>query len=141
RLRMALRYELLLEGRHMWKLLQRALPSEEESGLHEDEKLSFGKQLTYGTQHILTVYGGVIDPPFNIDDAGGVSCSDMGLLITAWLFISGLATILQALGIGPFGARLPLVQGISFASVSTLASIGSDGGIQPVLGAVLVAGV
>src|SRR5699024_11250692 len=97
--------------------------------------------LTYGTQHILTMYGGVIAPPLIIGEAAGLSGSDMGLLITAGLFISGLATILQALGIGPFGARLPLVQGISFASVSTLASIGSDGGIQPVLGAVLVAGV
>src|SRR5699024_12112411 len=86
--------------------------------------------LTYGTQHILTMYGGVIAPPLIIGEAAGLSGSEMGLLITAGLFISGLATILQALGIGPFGSRLPLVQGISFASVSTLASIGSDGGID-----------
>jgi len=125
----------------MRKVLQRMFPSEEDSGRPEDEKPSFGKQLTYGTQHILTMYGGVIAPPLIIGEAAGLSGSEMGLLITAGLFISGLATILQALGVGPFGARLPLVQGISFASVSTLASIGSEGGIQPVLGSVLVAGV
>lgn len=125
----------------MGKLLQRAFPSEEVSGRPEDEKPSFGKQLIYGTQHILTMYGGVIAPPLIIGQAAGLSGAETGILITAGLFISGLATILQALGIGPFGARLPLVQGVSFASVSTLVAIGEDDGIQPVLGAVLVAGV
>lgn len=125
----------------MRKLLQRMFPSEEVSGHPEDEKLSFGQQFTYGAQHILTMYGGVIAPPIIVGNAAGLSGAQMGLLVTAGLFISGLATMLQALGIGPFGARLPLVQGISFASVSTMVSIGKEGGIQPILGAVLVAGV
>ena len=45
--------------------------------------------------------------------------TDMALLVTAGLFVSGLATLLQTLGIGPIGSRLPIVQGISFVSVST----------------------
>ncbi|HET8717628.1 MAG TPA: nucleobase:cation symporter-2 family protein [Nocardioidaceae bacterium] len=107
----------------------------------EDEKMPFGKLLVYGTQHILTMYGGLIAPPLIVGGAAGLSAGDMALLVTAGLFLSGLATLLQTLGLGPFGARLPIVQGISFASVSTMVAIASDGGLQPVFGSIIVAGL
>jgi xanthine permease len=65
----------------------------------------------------------------------------MALLVTAGLFVSGLATLLQTLGLGPFGSRLPIVQGISFASVSTMVAIASEDGLRPVFGAIIVAGL
>ncbi|HJQ05081.1 MAG TPA: nucleobase:cation symporter-2 family protein [Nocardioides sp.] len=107
----------------------------------EDERLPFPQLAVYGTQHILTMYGGLIAPPLIVGSAAGLSPVDMGLLVTAGIFISGLATLLQSLGLGPFGARLPIVQGISFASVSTMVTIASHDGIRSVFGAILVAGV
>lgn len=107
----------------------------------EDEKLPFGKLLLYGTQHILTMYGGVIAPPLIVGTAAGLSAGDVGLLVTAGLFVSGLATILQTIGIGPFGAKLPIVQGLSFASVSTMVAIAQEGGVRPIFGAIIVAGL
>jgi xanthine permease len=107
----------------------------------EDEKLPFPSLVLYGTQHILTMYGGVIAPPLILGGAAGLSPSDMALLVTAGIFVSGLATLLQTLGLGPFGARLPIVQGISFASVSTMVAIAEDDGLRPVFGAVMAAGV
>lgn len=87
------------------------------------------------------MYGGVIAPPLIVGGAAGLSPGDMALLVTAGLFLSGLATLLQTLGIGPFGSRLPIVQGISFASVSTMVAIAQDGGVRPVFGAIIVAGL
>ncbi|QVI23867.1 purine permease [Nocardia tengchongensis] len=107
----------------------------------EDARHSVGQLAIYGTQHILTMYGGVIAPPLIVGGAAGLSVSDMALLVTAGLFLSGLATLLQTLGIGPVGSRLPIVQGISFASVSTMVTIASDGGLRPVFGAIIVAGL
>ncbi len=107
----------------------------------EDEKFSLGGNLTYGLQHILTMYGGVIAPPLIIGGAAGLSAHDQGLLVTAALFISGLATLLQTLGLPYFGAQLPIVQGISFASVSTMIAIVTKDGLQSVYGAIIVAGV
>jgi NCS2 family nucleobase:cation symporter-2 len=101
----------------------------------------FGQLLAYGTQHILTMYGGVIAPPLIVGGAAGLSPGDMALLVTAGLFVSGLATLLQTLGIGPVGSRLPIVQGISFASVSTMVTIASADGLRPVFGAIIVAGL
>ncbi|HET7306175.1 MAG TPA: nucleobase:cation symporter-2 family protein [Segeticoccus sp.] len=110
-------------------------------GRPEDQMYGPGTLFTYGTQHILTMYGGVIAPPLIVGGAAKLSPGDMALLVTAGLFISGLATLLQTLGIGPFGSRLPIVQGISFASVSTMVAIASDGGVRPVFGAIIVAGL
>lgn len=107
----------------------------------EDERHPPGQLLAYGTQHILTMYGGVIAPPLIVGGAAGLSGTDLALLVTAGLFVSGLATLLQTIGVGPFGSRLPIVQGISFASVSTMVTIASEDGLRPVFGAIIVAGV
>lgn len=107
----------------------------------EDQKHPPGQLLVYGTQHILTMYGGVIAPPLIVGGAAGLSAADLALLVTAGLFVSGLATLLQTLGIGRFGSRLPIVQGISFASVSTMVAIASEDGLRPVFGAIIVAGL
>src|SRR6478735_8203480 len=97
----------------------------EEEARPEDERLPFLSSLGYGIQHILAMFGGVIAVP---------------------LFVGGLATVLQTLGVPLFGAQLPLVQGISFASVSTMLTIisssgGGQTGLQHVFGSVIAAGV
>lgn len=86
------------------------------------------------------MYGGIIAPPLIIGSAVGMSSQDIGLLIAACLFVGGLATILQTIGIPFFGSQLPLVQGVSFAGVSTMVAIvHGGGGIQAVFGSVMVA--
>jgi xanthine permease len=107
----------------------------------EDENLGIGANFAYGLQHVLTMYGGMIAVPLIIGQAAGLSPADVGMLIAASLFAGGLATLLQTLGVPFFGCRLPLVQGVSFASVATMvAIIGNDGtgGLQVVFGAVIV---
>ncbi len=110
-------------------------------GRPEDTMYGPWQLFIYGAQHILTMYGGVIAPPLIVGAAADLSATDMALLVTAGLFISGLATLLQTLGLGPFGSRLPIVQGISFASVSTMSVIARDDGVRPVFGAIIVAGL
>ncbi|MEW1822347.1 nucleobase:cation symporter-2 family protein [Arthrobacter sp. NPDC080031] len=106
----------------------------------EDKRLSIGSTFAYGFQHVLTMYGGIIAPPLIIGAAAGMSSQDIGLLIAACLFVGGLATILQTVGIPFFGSQLPLVQGVSFAGVSTMVAIvHGGGGIQAVFGSVIVA--
>ncbi|MCR1161769.1 purine permease [Paenarthrobacter sp. UW852] len=106
----------------------------------EDKRLSIGSTFAYGFQHVLTMYGGIIAPPLIIGAAAGMNSQDIGLLIAACLFVGGLATILQTVGIPWFGSQLPLVQGVSFAGVSTMVAIvQGGGGIQAVFGSVIVA--
>ncbi|MEO8282992.1 MAG: nucleobase:cation symporter-2 family protein [Pseudarthrobacter sp.] len=111
----------------------------QESVRPEDQRLSIGSSFAYGFQHVLTMYGGIIAVPLIVGQAAGLAPADIGILIAAALFMGGLATLLQTIGIPFFGSQLPLVQGVSFASVATMVAIVTGGGGLPaVFGAVMV---
>ncbi|VTX93080.1 Uric acid transporter UacT [Acinetobacter junii] len=77
----------------------------------EHQYLGMNKNIIYGLQHVLTMYGGIIAPPIIIGAAAGLEASEIGLLVAAALFVGGIATMLQTLGFKHFGAKLPIVQG------------------------------
>jgi xanthine permease len=110
----------------------------------EDARMPVVKTIGYGFQHILSMFGGVIAVPIIIGGAAGVTPAQQALLVACALFVSGAATILQTLGLPFFGSQLPLVQGISFAAVSTMTTIignsgGGETGLRTVFGSVIVA--
>ncbi|MGB3740859.1 MAG: nucleobase:cation symporter-2 family protein [Castellaniella sp.] len=106
----------------------------------EDERLGLSANVLYGFQHVLTMYGGIIAVPLIVGQAAGLGSAEIGILIASCLFMGGLATLVQTLGIPFFGCQLPLVQGVSFASVATILAILSSGGSLPsVFGAVMAA--
>lgn len=106
----------------------------------EDENPGLGANLAFGLQHVLTMYGGIIAVPLIIGEAADLPADELGLLITACLFMGGLATLLQTLGVPFFGAQLPLVQGVSFAGVATMIAIlNTGGGLPAIFGAVMAA--
>lgn len=110
----------------------------------EDARLPIPATLGYGLQHVLSMFGGVIAVPIIIGGAAGLKGADIAFLISCALFVSGLATVLQTLGVPYLGAQLPLVQGISFASVSTLVAIVAghgEQGLRTAYGAIIVAGL
>ncbi|MFJ3958282.1 nucleobase:cation symporter-2 family protein [Arthrobacter sp. NPDC090010] len=108
----------------------------------EDERLPLGATVAYGLQHVLTMYGGIIAPPLVIGQAAGLQPDQIGVLIASCLFMGGVATLLQTLGVKFFGSQLPLVQGVSFAGVATMGAIVSQGGGLPaVFGSVIVASI
>lgn len=111
---------------------------EDDSNRPEDEFLGVGPSVAYGLQHVLTMYGGIVAVPLIIGQAAGLAPADIGILIAAALFMGGLATLVQTLGIPFFGCQLPLVQGVSFASVATMiAIVNTSGGLPGVFGAVM----
>ena len=61
----------------------------------EDEQLGMTKNVAYGLQHVLTMYGGIIAVPLIIGSAAGLKPAEIGTLIAASLFVGGLATLLQ----------------------------------------------
>jgi uric acid transporter len=110
----------------------------------EDEVLPAPQLLGYGLQHVLAMVGGIIAVPLIVGGAAGLEPAESATLVACALLVSGLATILQTIGVPFLGSRLPLVQGISFASVSTMVTIiagESDGerGLRVVAGAVVLA--
>ncbi|NYH50472.1 xanthine permease [Nocardiopsis arvandica] len=107
----------------------------------EDERPPVRLMVLYGLQHILAMYAGVVTPPLIVGGAVGLSATEMGVLISAALLVSGLATLVQTLGVWRFGARLPLVVGTSFVPVTAMVGIAGEGGLPAVFGASLAAGL
>ncbi|MCR3718722.1 MULTISPECIES: nucleobase:cation symporter-2 family protein [Prauserella salsuginis group] len=109
----------------------------------EDERLPLGKLATFGLQHVLTMYGGLIAVPLIVGGAAGLSADRTAVLVTASLFIGGLATVLQSVGLPFLGSKLPLVQGVSFASVATMVAIlaGPGNDLSTVAGSIVAASI
>lgn len=105
----------------------------------EDEKYSAGGNIAYGFQHVLTMYAGLMAVPLIIAQTVGLSNTETGILLAATFFMSGVATLIQTIGFKYVGAQLPIVQGVSFASVATMVAIGKGGGLDAIIGAVMVA--
>jgi NCS2 family nucleobase:cation symporter-2 len=108
-----------------------------------DEVLPPGKLFALGLQHVLVMYAGAVAVPLIVGAALKLPKEQIALLINADLFCCGIVTIIQALGVGPFGIRLPVMMGVTFASLSPmLAMAGTPGvGIAGIFGAVIAAGV
>ncbi|PRX48370.1 xanthine permease [Prauserella shujinwangii] len=92
--------------------------------------------LAGGLQHVAAMYAGVVAPPLIIGAAVGLAPGQLSLLISASLFTAGLATLLQTLGCWRFGARLPLVNGVTFATVAPVLAIVEQHGPADALGVV-----
>ncbi|MFE5580949.1 nucleobase:cation symporter-2 family protein [Kitasatospora sp. NPDC056531] len=109
-----------------------------------DEVLPPVKLFSTGLQHVAAMYAGVVAPPLIVGAGVGLSAADLALLISASLFTAGLATLLQTLGVWKIGARLPFVNGVSFAGVAPMIAIATEHGpkdaLPVIFGAVIVAG-
>src|SRR5271155_1379909 len=95
----------------------------------------------YGLQHVLVMYAGTVAVPLILGSALRFTPGQVIALISADLFTSGLATLLQTLGWWKFGARLPLIQGCSFICVAPMILIGNRYGIPTIYGSILCCGL
>ena len=102
------------------------MSSDKEHAIHG--KLPLLQALPLGLQHMLAIFAGTVAAPLVVAEALGLSPADKTLIIQATLFMSGLGTLLQSAGIGPVGARLPLVLGTNFAFIGIAVTIGGKSG-------------
>lgn len=107
---------------------------------HVDEMLP-AKLFAYGLQHVLAMYAGAVAVPIIIAQALHLSPAELVHLINADLFSCGIATLIQTLGFWKVGARIPMIQGVTFAAVTPMILIGSEHGITAIYGAILIAGL
>ena len=111
-----------------------------------DEKLPLGKVTALGLQHVLVMYAGAVAVPLIVGRALKLSPSEVALLISADLFCCGIATLIQSLGATQwFGIRLPVMMGVTFASVAPMVAIANANpgvnGAQLLFGSIIGAGV
>ena len=92
-----------------------------------NEMLPISQLTALGLQHVLAMYAGAVAVPLIIGGAVGLSPEQLAFLVAADLFTCGIATLIQAIGIGPYvGIRLPAILGCTFAAVSPSIIIGKN---------------
>ncbi|WP_299880491.1 nucleobase:cation symporter-2 family protein [uncultured Sulfitobacter sp.] len=106
-----------------------------------------------GIQHVLAMFVSNVTPAIIIagaagfgfgSDAGAQGFPDMTYLIQMSMLFAGIATLFQTIGLGPVGARLPIVQGTSFAFIPIMIPLVAGKGVEalPALfGGVVIGGL
>lgn len=102
-----------------------------------------GQAIPLGLQHVLAMFASNVTPSIIVAGAAGLAFGgpEQIYLIQMAMLFAGIATLFQTVGIGPIGARLPIMQGTSFAFVGVLAGIAATQGLSVALTACIIGGV
>ena len=76
-------------------------------------------------QHVFACFVGIITPALIISGAIGLDPADAAYIVSMSLFVSGVATFIQAKRIGPIGSGLLSIQGTSFAFIGPIIAAGT----------------
>lgn len=111
------------------------------------------KAIPLGIQHVLAMFVSNVTPAIIVcgaagigfgSDQGALGFPDMTYMIQMSILFAGIATLFQTVGVGPVGARLPIVQGTSFAFVPIMipavAGLGA-GGLAGLMTGVIIGGI
>ncbi|MDV4145388.1 uracil-xanthine permease family protein [Shimia sp. FJ5] len=109
------------------------------------------KAVPLGIQHVLAMFVSNVTPAIIVCGAAGFGFGsnspdfpEMIYMIQMSMFFAGIATLFQTIGFGPVGARLPIVQGTSFAFIPIMIPLVAGKGVDAVavlMGGVLVGGL
>lgn len=106
-----------------------------------DEMPPIGEAMLLGIQHVLVMMASNVTIPIILATAIGATTGETTFLVQVALLVAGLTTLIQTFGIGPIGARLPIVQGTSFGFLVVSVPLAQEYGLAAVFGGALFAGV
>lgn len=122
--------------------------NEKENIAPVDERIPFSKAWIFSLQHVMAMCAGAVAVPLMVGEAAGLNHVEIVFLISAGLFMAGIGTLIQTVGIKNFaGAKIPIIEGTSFAAVSGILAIiaatsgGKELAMTNVFGAVIAAGL
>jgi NCS2 family nucleobase:cation symporter-2 len=94
----------------------------------------FAVAIPLGIQHVLAMFVSNLTPAIIVAGAAGFGFgspdpSALIYMIQMSMLFAGVATLIQTIGVGPAGARLPIVQGTSFAFLPVMIPIVAGQGV------------
>ena len=94
-----------------------------------------------GVQHVLAMFASNVTPAIIIAGAAGLAGADKIYMVQMAILFAGLATLMQTVGFGNIGARLPIMQGTSFVFVPLMIPLAASSGVAVVFGGVIAGGI
>ena len=114
-------------------------------GSYSDPNITppMGQAVPLGLQHVLAMFASNVTPSVIVAGAAGLQFggAEQVYLIQMAMLFAGIATLFQTIGFGPVGARLPIMQGTSFAFVGVLAGIAATQGLGVALTSCIIGGL
>ena len=104
-------------------------------------KISAGKAVPFGLQHVLAMFVANIAPILIVTGVVHMPTQQVASLVQVAMIIAGVGSLLQMFPLGPLGSGLPVIMGISFTFVSVFCVIGAKYGYGAILGAALIGGI
>ncbi len=128
------------------------------SGLGTPEQLKdpdftppLGSAVPLGIQHVLAMFVSNVTPAIIIAGVAGFGFGSKSpdfhyliYMIQMSMLFAGIATLFQTVGFGPVGARLPIVQGTSFAFLPVMIPLVAGKGVDAMavlMGGIVVGGI
>ena len=108
-----------------------------------DYEIPMGPRTALGIQHVLAMFASNVTPAIIVAGAAGLgfgSPEQIYLIQMAMLF-AGIATLFQTIGVGPIGARLPVMQGTSFAFIPVMIPAVKSAGLGALFGGIVIGGL
>ena len=119
--------------------------SDNAMGSYSDPNITppMGQAAPLGLQHVLAMFASNVTPSVIVAGAAGLQFggAEQVYLIQMAMLFAGIATLFQTIGFGPIGARLPIMQGTSFAFVGVLAGIAATQGLGVALTSCIIGGL
>ena len=119
--------------------------SDNAMGSYSDPNITppMGQAAPLGLQHVLAMFASNVTPSVIVAGAAGLQFggAEQVYLIQMAMLFAGIATLFQTVGFGPIGARLPIMQGTSFAFVGVLAGIAATQGLGVALTSCIIGGL
>lgn len=103
-----------------------------------DDTPSLSMLILLGMQHIFAAFGGIIVVPIVICSTLKFDVATSTALMSATILAAGIATFIQAKGIGKAGSRLACIMGTDFTFVSPSIAVGQAAGLPGILGATIL---
>jgi len=88
-------------------------------------------------QHVLAAIGGIITVPLAIGAAIGLPPIDISILVSAAFIASGIGTLIQCIGIGPVGAKVPGLMGSEIEFLAPSIEVGKYYGLPGIFGGII----
>ena len=103
-----------------------------------NDKPDLSMQILLGFQHIFAAFGGIIVVPLVISSALNFDAATSTALMSATILAAGVATFIQAKGVGRIGSRVACIMGTDFTFVSPSIAVGSAAGLPGIIGATIL---
>ena len=103
-----------------------------------EDNPALATKILLGFQHIFAAFGGIIVVPLVISSSLGFDPATSMAVISASILAAGIATIIQARGVGRVGSKVACIMGTDFTFVSPSISVGSVLGLPGIIGATIL---